>query len=182
MHQTIDTERKHPNVMDYYKESPIKMAQQDMSQVTLLLRQFVCHNLSEKLYHIPTMLTPIEKKWLVLQLLCSLEQMHSSGLTHGDIKPDNILVTSFDWLYLVDIHPYKPVMVMDDNLKKYNKYFGYLDNNHRCYLAPERWLTPPQKVEDSVTTMAPAMDIFSAACVIAEIFSDGLPLFDLPKL
>jgi phosphoinositide-3-kinase regulatory subunit 4 len=26
------------------------------------------------------------------------------------------------------------------------------------------------------------MDIFSAGCVIAEILSDGLPLFDLPKL
>ena len=30
--------------------------------------------------------------------------------------------------------------------------------------------------------MAPSMDIFSAGCVIAEIFGDGLPLFDLPKL
>lgn len=26
------------------------------------------------------------------------------------------------------------------------------------------------------------MDIFSAGCVIAEIFSDGEPLFDLPRL
>ena len=30
--------------------------------------------------------------------------------------------------------------------------------------------------------LAPSMDIFSAGCVIAEILSDGLPLFDLPKL
>ena len=30
--------------------------------------------------------------------------------------------------------------------------------------------------------MTPSMDIFSAGCVIAEIYSDGLPLFDLPKL
>ena len=26
------------------------------------------------------------------------------------------------------------------------------------------------------------MDVFSAGCVIAEILSDGIPLFDLPKL
>lgn len=30
--------------------------------------------------------------------------------------------------------------------------------------------------------MAPSMDIFSAGCVIAEILSDGEPLFDLPRL
>ena len=30
--------------------------------------------------------------------------------------------------------------------------------------------------------MTPSMDIFSAGCVIAEIISDGLPLFDLPRL
>ena len=71
---------------------------------------------------------------------------------------------------------------MDDNLKRYNKYFGYLDNNIRCYLAPERWLTSPQTLENSNVTMQPSMDIFSAGCVIAEILSDGEPLFDLPKL
>jgi phosphoinositide-3-kinase regulatory subunit 4 len=26
------------------------------------------------------------------------------------------------------------------------------------------------------------MDVFSAGCIIAEILSDGIPLFDLPKL
>ena len=123
-----------------------------------------------------------EKKWLIFQLMCAIEQIHSvDGLTHGDIKPDNILVTSYDWLYLGDLHPYKPVEVMDDNLKRYNKYFGHLDNNARCYLAPERWVTPPQTVKDSAK-MAPSMDIFSAGCVIAEIICDGMPLFDLPRL
>ena len=97
-------------------------------------------------------------------------------------------------MYLADLHPYKPVVVMDDNLKRYNKYFGYLDNNIRCYLAPERWLTPnraPDNADSAADTerfvdqnmkMAPSMDIFSAGCVIAEIISDGEPLFDLPRL
>lgn len=72
VHRAIDTERKHPNVMDYHKEAPVMM-KQDLSYVTLLLRQFVCHNLSEKLIHIPTLLSSIEKKWLIFQLMCSLE-------------------------------------------------------------------------------------------------------------
>ena len=49
-------------------------------------------------------------------------------------------------------------------------------------MAPERWLTPPQTVEESKITMTPSMDIFSAGCVIAEILCDGEPLFDLPRL
>ena len=103
---------------------------------------------------------------------------------HGDIKPDNVLVTSYDWLFVADMTTYKPVMVMDDDLKTYNMYFGDLENNTRCYLAPERWLTPPQTLEDAnnQTSLAPSMDVFSAGCVIAEILCDGIPLFDLPRL
>ena len=115
-----------------------------------MLRQFVCFNLNEKLDHIPQFLTMIEKKWLIFQLLCGLEQIHAvPGMVHGDIKSDNVLVTSYDWLFIADMHRYKPVVVMDDDLKSYNMFFGDLDNNKRCYLAPERWLTPPLRVEDS---------------------------------
>ena len=101
---------------------------------------------------------------------------------HGDIKPDNILITSYNWLYIVDLLPYKPVLIIDDDLKTYNMYFGDLDNNIRCYLAPERWLTKPEKPEDHTNKLVPSMDVFSAGCVIAEILSDGIPLFDLPRL
>jgi serine/threonine protein kinase len=38
-------------------------------------------------------------------------------MTHGDIKPENILVTSYDWLLISDIHPFKPVIIKDDDLK-----------------------------------------------------------------
>ena len=72
IHQAIDTERRHPNVMSYYKQTPVHITQ-GVKEVTLLLRQFVCHNLSEKLIHIPQLLTMIEKKWLIFQLLCAME-------------------------------------------------------------------------------------------------------------
>ena len=52
VHESLDSERRHPNVMGYYKQTPV-MIQQGVKDVTLLLRQFVCHNLSEKLIHIP---------------------------------------------------------------------------------------------------------------------------------
>lgn len=59
-------------------------------------------------------------------------------------------------------------------------YFGFLDNNFRCYIAPERWHSPGSKAPFKETNSA--MDIFSAGCVIAEIFMDGIPLFDLAKM
>lgn len=43
---------------------------------------------------------------------------------------------------MADIHPYKPVLIKDDDLNTYNKFFGDLDNNIRCYVAPERWRSP----------------------------------------
>jgi phosphoinositide-3-kinase, regulatory subunit 4 len=70
---------------------------------------------------------------------------------------------------------------MDDDLKLYNMYFGDMDNNVRCYLAPERWRSPGQATNQN-RVLSPAMDIFSVGCVIAEILMDGMPLFDLARL
>lgn len=60
-------------------------------------------------------------------------------MVHGDVKPSNILITSFNQLMLADQVPFKPAYVGEDDLKTYNLYFGELDNNQRCYIAPERF-------------------------------------------
>jgi phosphoinositide-3-kinase, regulatory subunit 4 len=91
-------------------------------------------------------------------------------------------VTSTSWLLLADMHPYKPTYLVDGELKLYNMYFGDMENNKRCYLAPERWRSPGQPINNLNSALSPAMDIFSVGCVIAEIFMDGTPLFDLAKL
>ena len=53
-------------------------------------------------------LSAAEKKWLVFQLLHALAQCHSRRVCHGDIKAENVLVTSFGWLLLADFAPFKP--------------------------------------------------------------------------
>ena len=103
-------------------------------------------------------------------------------MVHGDIKPDNIMVTSYNHIFLTDMVCYKPTYVKGDDLKRYNLFYGELENNTRCYFAPERF---KEQYDDSMRSYAlleKSMDIFSAGCVIAEILMDGNSLFDLEKL
>ena len=65
----------------------------------------------------------------------------------------------------------KPVHISD----KYNHFFGDLDNNTRCYVAPERF-------DPACHRAAQSMDIFSVGCVITEILNGGKPLFNIGKV
>ncbi len=55
------------------------------------------------------------QKWVAFQLLLALVQCQEHGVCHGDIKPENVVLTSWDWVYLVDFAPYKPTMLPADN-------------------------------------------------------------------
>lgn len=81
-----------------------------------------------------------EKIWLIFQLLCAVAQVHGEDMVHGDIKPENIMVTSYSQLFLTDIKPYKPAYIAVDDLTSRRRFFGELDNQTRSYLAPERFL------------------------------------------
>lgn len=77
---------------------------------------------------------------------------------------------------------YKPSYFREGDLKAFNHYYGELDNNQRCYFAPERFR---DRFDDSLkdyNKLEKSMDIFSLGCVIAEIFMDGAVLFDREKL
>ncbi|KAG0348375.1 Serine/threonine-protein kinase [Podila humilis] len=60
-----------------------------------------------------------------------------------------------------------------------------------CYLAPERFYKPGVDIEkqklaedpDNIFTgLTSAMDVFSIGCVIAELFSEGTPIFSLSQM
>jgi len=80
-----------------------------------IARQYFAYNLSDRLVHAPIrccefsgsashtrpvinsfhthpFLTDIERKWFAYQLLCAVEQCHSVGVRHGDIKTENVMV------------------------------------------------------------------------------------------
>ncbi len=125
-------------------------------------------------------LEEIEKKWLAFQLLCAVRDCHSRSVYHGDIKTENTLVTSWNWLYLTDFSSsFKPTFLPEDNPADFSFFFD-ISGRRTCYLAPERFLSTGEQAEGK-GGITWAMDIFSAGCVIAELFLES-PIFNLSQL
>ncbi|KAH8681103.1 phosphoinositide 3-kinase regulatory subunit 4 [Xylariales sp. PMI_506] len=144
-----------------------------------LLRQFIYNSVYDRFSTRP-FLEDIEKRWIAFQLLCALRDCHARDIYHGDIKTENILVTSWNWVYLTDFTAsFKPTRLPDNNPALYS-YFFDMSGRRTCYIAPERFLAPGEEAsEDDKITWA--MDIFSAGCAIAELFLET-PIFSLSQL
>eukprot|EP01083_Nonionella_stella_P163767 540094_1 len=151
----------------------------ESERCAFLIRQFFSSHLYDR-FHTHPFPTTIEKKWLSFQLLNALAQSHKAGVTHGDIKTENLMLTSWDWLVLTDFAVHKPTYLPGDNPADY-MFFFCTGQRRRCYVAPERFYNAGQKV-DRREPVTEAMDIFSTGCAIAEIFLEGETLFDHPQL
>ncbi|EFN54741.1 hypothetical protein CHLNCDRAFT_134632 [Chlorella variabilis] len=155
----------------------------ESERAAFLVRQYLHANLAQRITTRP-FLTLIEKRWIAYQLLLALAQCHERSVCHGDIKAENVALTSWDWAFLVDFAPYKPTLLPADNPADFSFFFD-TSGRRKCCLAPERFydpaagITPQQAAEASLT---PAMDVFSLGCVLAELFLDGQPLFDYSRL
>lgn len=158
----------------------------DGDKACSMIRQHFAANLYDR-FHMHPYLTQVEKKWLAYQLLMAVVQIHALGFRHGDIKSENVLLTTWNWLFLTDLAFYKPTTLPADN-PAYYAFFFETQKRNRCYLAPERFNhmqaeSEDQKEDPWIVPVTEAMDIFSAGCVIAEIFLEGEhPLFDLSQM
>lgn len=89
------------------------------------------------------------------------------------------MVTSWNWLYLTDFSSsFKKTYLPEDNPADFS-YFFDTSGRRTCYVAPERFLSAGEKDDGRGVTWA--MDIFSAGCVIAELFLEA-PIFSLSQL
>ncbi|XP_044311683.1 phosphoinositide 3-kinase regulatory subunit 4 isoform X1 [Varanus komodoensis] len=169
-------------------------------KAAMLFRQYVRDNLYDRISTRP-FLNNIEKRWIAFQILTAVDQAHRSGVRHGDIKTENVMVTSWNWVLLTDFASFKPTYLPEDNPADFN-YFFDTSRRRTCYIAPERFVdgsmfaTELENMRDPSTPLVDlansnqrsrgelkrAMDIFSAGCVIAELFTEGVPLFDLSQL
>ncbi|KAK1809124.1 Serine/threonine-protein kinase [Friedmanniomyces endolithicus] len=161
-----------PNVLPYARI-------RETRTVGLLVRQYVHSSLYDRI-SIRPFLENIEKKWIAFQLLCALRDCHAREIFHGDIKTENVLVTSWCWVYLVDFAAtFKLVYLPEDNPADFSYYYD-TSNRRTCYLAPERFLAAGQAPHESHKVQW-NMDIFSMGCVLAELFTET-PTFTLSQL
>ncbi|RYP12351.1 hypothetical protein DL765_007397 [Monosporascus sp. GIB2] len=146
-----------------------------------LVRQYLYSSLYDRLSTRP-FLEDIEKRWLAFQLLCALRDSHARDVYHGDIKTENLMVTSWNWLYLTDFTgPFKPKRLNEANPANFSYYFDQ-SGRRTCYIAPERFVPKDDLVNDGfVGKLTWSMDVFSAGCVIAEMFLET-PIFSLSQL
>ncbi|PSS15560.1 Serine/threonine-protein kinase vps15 [Actinidia chinensis var. chinensis] len=153
----------------------------ETDKAAYLLRQYFFNNLHDRLSTRP-FLSIVEKKWLAFQLLYAVKQSHEHGVCHGDIKCENVLVTSWNWLYLADFASFKPTYIPHDDPSDFSFFFD-TGGRRRCYLAPERFYEHGGEMQVSQDApLKPSMDIFAVGCVIAELFLEGMPLFELSQL
>ncbi|EPS67456.1 hypothetical protein M569_07318 [Genlisea aurea] len=153
----------------------------ETDKAAYLVRQYFFNNLHDRLSTRP-FLSIVEKKWLAFQLLYAVKQSHERGVCHGDIKCENVLVTSWNWLYLADFASFKPTYIPYDDPSDFSFFFD-TGGRRRCYVAPERFYEhggESQIAQDA--PLKPSMDIFSVGCVIGELFLEGQPLFEFSQL
>jgi serine/threonine protein kinase/WD40 repeat protein len=132
------------------------------------IRQYLYSNLYDRISTRPFLLL-VEKMWIAYQLLTALADCHERGVCHGDVKMENVMVTTWNWLYLIDFAPFKPTLMPDDNPADFTFYF---DTKRSCTIAPERFYSPTDAI-DRNAKLTSSMDIFSCACVIAELLLES---------
>ena len=104
-------------------------------------------------------LTPARAVAIVRQIAAALDAAHGNGVTHRDVKPENILITSSDFAYLVDFGIARAAN--DPGLTQTGTAMGTYN-----YMAPERF------TDDEVTYRA---DIYALACVLGECLTGSPP-------
>ncbi|KAL7416414.1 hypothetical protein BDY24DRAFT_379669 [Mrakia frigida] len=162
----------------------------ESEKAAYLVRQYLASDLYDRISTRP-FLSGIEKKWFTYQILVGMREIRSRKISHGNLKPSNVLVTTSNWIYITDLSPFKPVYIPEDNPADFDFFFDDTTSGRRsCYIAPERFFAAGSKAErrraesdwqdgqrDGKVTEA--MEVFSAGCTIAELWLDGKDVFNL---
>jgi serine/threonine-protein kinase len=106
-------------------------------------------------------LSPERAAGIVEQVAGALDAAHEDGLVHRDVKPSNVLVTTGDFVYLVDFGIARSMSAEGTSLTGTGNVIGTLD-----YMAPERFGDAP------ITGL---VDVYALACVFFECLTGHRP-------
>lgn len=106
-------------------------------------------------------LDPARAAGIVEQVAGALDAAHADGLVHRDVKPSNVLVTSADFVYLVDFGIARSMTAEGTSITGTGNVIGTLD-----YMAPERFGDAP------ITGL---VDVYALACVFFECLTGRRP-------
>lgn len=136
--------------------------------------EYLSHDLTGLLNHPNYTLDAAQKKHLALQLFDGLDYLHTRGVLHRDIKAANILVSNEGILKLADF-----------GLARFYEKHHQRNYTNRVVTI---WYRSPELLLGE-TQYGPAVDIWSAACVMVEIFTkraifpgDGTEISQLEKI
>lgn len=136
--------------------------------------EYLSHDLTGILNHPTFKLQDFHKKDLAKQMFEGLDYLHRKGVLHRDIKAANILVSNEGQLKIADF-----------GLARFYAKRRQLDYTNRVITI---WYRSPELLLGE-TQYGPAVDIWSAACVLVEIFTrhaifpgDGTEMNQLDKI
>ncbi|KAI0157671.1 Pkinase-domain-containing protein [Xylariaceae sp. FL1272] len=158
---------RHPNIVHLYE---MMIEHNDCYMVF----EYLSHDLTGLLNHPSYKLEAAHKKHLAMQIFEGLDYLHKRGVLHRDIKAANILVSSDGMLKLADF-----------GLARFYAKRHQLDYTNRVITI---WYRSPELLLGE-TQYGAAVDIWSAACVMVEIFTrhaifpgDGGEISQLEKI
>ncbi|KAJ3524131.1 hypothetical protein NM208_g12175 [Fusarium decemcellulare] len=136
--------------------------------------EYLSHDLTGLLNHPTFKLDAAQKKHLAKQMFEGLDYLHTRGVLHRDIKAANILVSNEGILKIADF-----------GLARFYAKRHQLDYTNRVITI---WYRSPELLLGE-TKYTAAVDVWSAACVMVEIFArhaiftgDGTELSQLEKI
>lgn len=112
-----------------------------------------------------TELSELHIKYFMYQLLRGLYFMHTAGVFHRDLKPNNILINNQCALRICDFGLARAAFDNEPDMVYWTDYVA------------TRWYRAPELIMTHFTKYSTAIDIWSAGCIFAEMLGKGKPLF-----
>ena len=106
---------------------------------------------------------PTFHSW-AFQILSAIEHAHQAGVTHRDLTPDNIMITSKG-----------SVKVIDFGIDAIIREMHFKNTGNPPFLSTH--YVPSEPLPDPVSHLSPMMDIFSIGCVFYEMLGGNLPFY-----